>query len=558
MFIRTKKRANGKIAVQIVETIRRGKTVNQKVIRHIGQGCTEEEVEALKDLAKMVMNNIKLERQPLLPFFSPEDLTRGKKLKKENQDNEKKLTVELDNIREEQRVITGIKDIFENLFNELNNGKLIKGGRKTEQWNKILCDCVLARIANPQSKKRTASLLERDYGIKISLEKIYRMMDHLAAEESSIKKIIASQTRSLLGQKVNVLFFDVTTLYFESFEPDGLREFGFSKDNKFKETQITLALVATTEGLPITYKIFPGNTCEGKTLLDMAEELKSDYNINEILIVADRAMFTKANLETMDKLGIKYIVAAKLKSLPKNIKEEILSENYSLEEIKAKEKISFLCKEYEYNNRRLIVSYNEKRANKDKEDRKRLIERLLKKVKNGRVKLGDLIQNRGSKKYIKIRQDEAVVNEEKIQEDALWDGLHGIITNCKTKSAKELLDRYASLWQIEAAFRISKHDLKMRPIYHWTEPRIKAHICLCFIAYSLIKQALYRLKTIKQISLSFEQLREELLHVQASIVTDIKTNRFYVIPSQYTVMQGKIYQAFGLKRNTVPYELLKK
>ena len=101
----------------------------------------------------------------------------------------------------------------------------------------------MARLANPVSKRRTASLLEEDYGIKIPLEKIYKMMDHVSDRESDIKQQIATTTQSLFKEEVDVLFFDVTTLYFESFEADELRNFGFSKDCKFKETQVVLALV---------------------------------------------------------------------------------------------------------------------------------------------------------------------------------------------------------------------------------------------------------------------------------------------------------------------------
>jgi len=549
MFIRIKKRASGKRAVQVVESVRRGNKVSQHVLRHIGQGDTDSEIEALKRLANSIITSIKDERQPRLPIYSPTSIP----VLKSTEETAQPLNVNLQDIREEQRVITGFNDVFGKLINDLSFDTLIKGGRKPEQWNQILQECVLARIANPQSKRRTASLLEEDYGIKVPLEKIYRMMDHLAEEEESVKKHIAQETCSLLDNKVDILFFDVTTLYFESFEPDELREFGFSKDCKFKETQVVLALIATTDGLPITYKLFPGNTYEGHTLLAMVKDLKKSYNIENILLVADRAMFTNANLDLMDSLDVNYIVAAKLKTLPKMLKEQIISDETYTEETICGE--THFCTEYDHKGRRLIVSYSSKRARKDAADRQRLIDRLMKKAKNGKIKMKDLINNSGSKKYLKVEKNEAIVNEAKIKEDAGWDGLHGVISNCQTKTKKELLSRYRDLWQIEAAFRVNKHDLKMRPIYHWNPERIKAHISICFIAYALIKQALYRLKTLKQMEISFEQFRNELLHVQASIVRDVSTMKTYVIPSQCTVNQGKIYQAFGLKRNEVPYQL---
>ncbi|MBU0506929.1 transposase [bacterium] len=196
------------------------------------------------------------------------------------------------------------------------------------------------------------------------------------------------------------------------------------------------------------------------------------------------------------------------------------------------------------------MSYNSARAKKDAADRQRLVDRLMKKVKDGKVKIKDIIPNYGTKKYLQISHGEATVNEAKIDEDAKWDGLYGVISNVKSKAPEELLQTYHGLWQIEEAFRVNKHDLKMRPIYHWTEKRIKAHISLCFLAFTLVKQATYRL-SIQQTPMSFEQLRNELLHTQSSILVDLETKNKYRLPSKVTINQKNIYQAFGLKRTGV-------
>lgn len=210
-----------------------------------------------------------------------------------------------------------------------------------------------------------------------------------------------------------------------------------------------------------------------------------------------------------------------------------------------------------YNNKakkRANVDYSPARARKDSTDRQRLIDRLMKKVKNGKIKIKDIIPNYGTKKYLQITGGEAVVNESRIDEDTKWDGLHGIITNIKKKPAEELLAHYSDLWQIEEAFRINKHDLRMRPIYHWISRRIEAHILICFIAYTIAKQATYRIRY-QQLPMSFEQIRNELLHVQSSLVIDTKTKNNYLIPSRVTVNQKKIYQTFGLKRSEVPCKI---
>lgn len=548
MFVRVKPKPNGKKSIQIVESYRRADKVSQKILRHVGQAVTDREVEEMTRLAQSIINEMETEKQPCLPFLDPIKILKGNRQKKETSD-----TVKISTLREEQRIIDGIGDVFGKLYRDLKLDRLISGTHKDGQWNNILESCVLARIANPVSKRRSASLLEADYGIKIPLEKIYRVMDHVADRESDIKQRIAQTTLSLFQEQVDVLFFDVTTLYFESIETDELRAFGFSKDCKFKEVQVVLALVTTTKGLPITYKLFPGNTYEGGTLVEVVKDLQTQYAINNILLVADRAMFNEENLSQMERLGIQYIVAAKLKALPKSLKSEILHSEYNDQSTVIGDELHWL-KEFEYKSRRLVVGNSSKRAEKDAADRQRLVDRLMKKVKGDKIKVKDLIPNYGSKKYISIENGSASINQKKIEADAEWDGLHGVITNATDKTPSELLSRYRELWQIEEAFRISKHDLRMRPIYHWTENRIKAHIAICFLAFTLAKQAVYRI-ALQQEPMSFEQIRNELLHAQSSVVIDLASKKNYIIPSHVTVNQKKLYQAFGLKRSQVPYEL---
>ena len=547
MFVRVKDRPNGKKSIQIVEAYRRADKVSQRIIRHVGQAVSDREVEELKKLANSIIIETKNNKQPVLPLFAPEDFYASRKRKKPSDD-----MISMSDLREEQRIIDGVGEVFGKLYSDLGFDSLLSATRKDAKWNSILKTCVMARVANPVSKRRTAALLEEDYGIKIDLDDIYTMMDHVANHEDDLKKQVASSTLSLFNHKVDVLFFDVTTLYFESIEAGDLKDFGFSKDCKFKEVQVTLALVTTTEGLPITYRVFPGNMYEGHTLLGMVQELKTEYEIENVLLVADRAMFNEDNLKAMEDLKINYIVAARLMNLEKQTKAKIL-EDVGYTAAVVAEELHWL-REFDYKARRLIVSYSSKRAKKDVADRLRLVERLQKKVKDGKIKLTDLISNHGTKKYIKVEKGDAIINEEKISADSKWDGLHGVITNLEKTPAVEILEKYRGLWQIEEAFRINKHDLKMRPIYHYTTPRIRAHLAICFLAFTLAKQATHRLR-LQQRAMSFERIRNELLHVQSSLVIDRKTKKRYLIPAHVNPAQSQIYRAFGLKRSTVPSQI---
>lgn len=546
MFVRTRLMKSGRTHIQIVESIRVKNKIVQQSIRSLGTAKTQEEIDDVVKLAESYMVTIKNNRKPVLPNINAKEFYNLKDRKKPIDD-----TVKLNNVKHESTINDGINEVFGKVFKQLNLSNLFGTTPKARDWSSILESNVFGRLANPGSKRSTASMLKTVFGITTPLDRVYRMIDLLADKEEEVKQRICQHTLSLFKEQVDVLFFDVTTLAFESNKTDDLRDFGFSKDCKFNESQVVLALVTTTGGQPITYKLFPGNTYEGHTLLKMVKELKTEYHIRNILLVADRAMLSEENLSLMEEENINYIVASRLKSLPKKTKQQILSDQFYTATVINNDFLWW--KEYKHNNRRLIVSYSGKRAHKDAADRQRLIDRLLKKTKDGKLKIADLISNHGTKKFITISSDQkAELNESKISSDAAWDGLHGVITNVPDKGAQEILSRYRELWQIEEAFRLNKHSLKMRPIYHWTPKRIKGHILICFIAYAVAKYTLYLLKK-ENYQISFEQLRDELMKVESIIVKDKKTQHRYVIPSKMNAQQEKIYEIFDIYRTLDPY-----
>ena len=546
MFVRTKKKDENRWHVQIVESIRQGDSVQQKIVRSIGVAHSPEEVEQFKKIGEKAIIHIKNARQPVLAFVDPE-LVHAPKQKRKLVDDK----VKLKDLKEDRRVIEGIQDIFGTVFEQMGAHELINGTEKDKQWNEILRACVLARIAEPSSKLAAAQILRRDFDMDVPVQKIYRMLDHLADHVDEAKKIVATHTIQTIGGKVSVAFFDVTTLYFESIEQDELRSFGFSKDCKFKETQVMLALMATDDGLPITYELFAGKTFEGHTFIEVAKSLKEKYSIEDVTIVADRGMFNESNLAMMEAEGFQYIVAAKLKSMSKAIKQAIQTNEFI--PLVANNEFSWVY-EIEHNGRRIVVNYSTDRARKDKADRQRLVERLLKKVKNKVMPLKDVIGNNGTKKFLKLTGTTAVIDQEKIDNDGDWDGIHGLVTNIQDISNVSLLERYRGLWQIEEAFRINKHTLKMRPIYHWSPRRIKAHISLCFLSYATCRYTQLALKKAGVLE-SIESLRNELRRVQASVLLDETTGKRFGLPSATTEKAQAIYRAFKLKRDLRPYEI---
>ena len=239
------------------------------------------------------------------------------------------------------------------------------------------------------------------------------------------------------------------------------------------------------------------------------------------------------------------------KKLSRTVKDKILSDDFC-PTVVANE--FHWIKEYEYKERRLVVSYSSKRAIKDRRERERLVERLMKKVKDGRIKIRDLVKNSGSKRFIQIIKDEARINRAKIEDAVRWDGLHGVISNHPEKTAIELLEKYRALWNIEAAFRVNKHNLKMRPIFHWKVNRIKAHIGICYLSYALICHMRKHLKD-SGLEISLDELKEELSRVYSTIVRDRTTQKLYGIPSKLSEAQKQIYKIFKIKRSECPYSL---
>ena len=566
MFVRLVKKKNDRVSVRIVENQWVEGKVKQKVICNFGQLHKDDqrEIQIRMRAAEKTIIELKNDKNPTFPGL--EDIHAPKKRKdikakrqqqdlknflKHSRDLRKgeSLQVYIESLEEELRVPMGIDDIFEPTYRQLKLFDGIDTGYKKDQTNELFKQMVLCRIDDPVSKKKSVEVFNRQKGEALDLDRVYRMMDKVFENEQRIKDKIAGKTLSLFKEKIDVTFFDVTTLYFESFVSDELRKCGYSKDNKFKETQVVLALMTTREGLALGYELFPGNTYEGGTLIKAVNELNRVYDVSETFVVADRGMFTKSNLKAMDDRGVGFIVSAKLRTLRKQMTEEILRDVEN--KLKERENLKDWIKEYEYEGNRLIVHYSEKRADKDRRERERLIERIEKKMKgqDKKIRVSDLVSNRGSKKYLKMEsKDRASLDEDKIVQESRWDGIYGVICNDRQRkfSGQEIMNRYRGLWKIEEAFRINKHDLKMRPIYHWTPKRIRAHILICFVAYALACYVRYGLEK-GGIKMSFRAIREELSYRQASVLRDQLTGRRFFIPSKMTDKQKEIYKALNIR-----------
>jgi len=553
MFVRIKTTPNSpRKSVQIVQSIRAsdGK-VKQKIIRHVGIAMNDKELERLKDLAEFIKAEMETETQPYM--YPPEEMAKMAIECRKKKEDDKPIHVNLKKLREEKRIVLGIHEVYGKIYEEIGFDRIITNPKRNTSSANILKDIVLSRLANSVSKRESVSLLERDFGISLPLEKVYRMMDKLDNKAiANMQDIAYKKTCGLFKDKINVLFYDCTTLYFESFTEDELKQNGYSKDMKFNQPQVLLALLATEEGLPIGYEVFPGATFEGHTLVKILKQLKLRYELNNIIFVADRGMLSNDNLNLLEAEGFNYIVGARIRNMAKQIQEAILNEsNYQV----CKEEGNRTAVFEQSKSRSLIVHYSQDRARKDQHDRKKAIDKLLKKMSKNSTDPKALLNNYGYKKYLTVEGTARLkVNEEKIQQDAKWDGLHGVISNLKDIPIANILQQYRSLWQIEECFRVNKHDLKIRPIYHWTPDRIKAHIAIVFAAFVCAKHLAYRVG-LQYKDLSIEAIRKELIHVQLCFLKHQETGKRYCVPSNVSYDAQKIYQVMGIKLSTTPFEL---
>ena len=590
MFIRTKTTPNSpRRSVQIVENRRDSKTgdTKQKILRHVGIAMDESEEVKLKDLAQEIMKKMVLEQadkaaqSALFPMTDIDGPSKplGRPKKKSIEDVLPTSEVKLSDISEEKRVIEGIHEVAGHVFDQMYQGL---GARETfsapDQSKKVkplsarvydrLRDVVLGRLADPCSKHKTHQQLMERFDKEHDLDTLYRMMSSVDGKIELIKDLTFEKTRSLFPRGISILLFDVTTLYFESVEEDDLRAFGYSKDHRFNTTQVVLALATNTEGLPIGYELFEGNCAEVKTLMASIHHWKKRFPIDAVCFVADRAMMSHENVALLEANKCQYIIAAKLKGLPEELKEEILAEkNYKPamieDQLNWMGEFEYLPKTQKKNknkdqdaalqeeegkpkSQRLIVTYKSDRALRDQYQREQVLKKA-KKVLGENKSTKNLISNAGLKQYLQIGKATAEIDPEKVSKAEAWDGMHGILTNMKDADARELRARYSRLWKIEESFRINKHTLKMRPIFHWKPERIRAHVAICYMAFSVLRHLEYQVNLSQKISV--QKILEALINVQASIHIHKITKDRYRLPSAFPLIASKIYKAFDLKRS---------
>lgn len=478
MFIRRLKHKNGKIYIQAIEK------VNKKYVvrRSFGSVDSSGDVESLVLKAEKWIKS----RQGVqeLDF-----------------ENERSLYSDfLSSITSHKLV--GIDLVLGKIFNEIGFNRI---------EDNLFKDLVLYRLVFPKSKLKTTEYLYRFAHKTYSEDEIYRYMDKLhSVQKEQVQQISYDHTLRILPNGISVVFYDVTTIYFETDHEDDFRKTGFSKEGKHQNPQIVLGLLVSEGGYPLAYDIFEGKQYEGHTMLPIINSFTSKYNLDKLIIVADSGLLSKSNIGELVANQYEFILGARIKAETQNVKEKILS-------LALKDGQSRIIKKGDL---KLIITYSDQRAKKDRYNRDKGLKRLEKNLRTGRLTKSS-INNRGYNKFLEMDGEVQIkLNQEKIEDDAKWDGLKGYLTNSNL-SKERILNNYKELWKIEKAFRIAKTDLKIRPVFHYKRRRIEAHICLNFVAYKIYKELERQLKE-KRSELSPEKVIEVLQSIFEVEVTTPK------------------------------------
>ena len=500
MYIRLKKNTSGTTSVllTISERLPGKKNPYSRVLKSFGTAKSEQEIAKLKSEAEDYFNSMHSEKKLKAPLDS--------------------LVIESPaDISSCTARVKGFHDVYHKLFSSIFSDTNLK-----PKGNDMLSQLAVMRIIEPKSKNYTAHIASQ-FGYDLKVDNIYKLMDRI--DDESIVKIQAcgyKNTKRLLeeeGQKLNVLFYDLTSIYFETNTQDEIRNFGFSKDGKSQHVQIMLAMIVTSHGLPIAYETFEGNTYEGSTLIPTLEKLRKKYKISRVILVADSGLINKENVDKITESGLEYVIGARLKNSSKAIIEEAFKdEGYATLTENTKGKVyALLDKKKQPTKHQLMLYYSDTRARKDLHDRNRAITKISKHIgEKAKNKLSGALR----KSYVTLSEESSTIgiDQEKLKESAKFDGYFAIQTNIADAKPADILSYYSGLWQIEQTFRITKYNLKIRPVFHYNPARIKAHFAICYIALVLIRTLELVMKRAK-CYMPIEQLHELLWQVKEVDIT---------------------------------------
>ena len=519
-YVRATKTASGATAVQVV-TYRYRKMI---VLKHFGSAHTTEDSVSLKAVACRWI----------------EKTTHQQKLLS---DEEKKLSLPLVSTDKLKNLGFYYLFAYETLIKLL---QLFFGEQKEYQ---LLLDLVLIRIIQPASKLESFALLQKLFGKKYRRADFYQSVPKIVGLKETVEKSVVAKALKHFSFDFSIVFYDVTTLYFESFTEDtdnldvkgnvlhkGLKRNGWSKDLKFSQPQIVIGLIVTSDGFPVSFEVFEGNTFEGDTFIPVIATFKKKYKVETLTVVADAAMISFDNVEKLKEHELSYIVGARIANLKdkelKRIGETLIGQNQTVEEL---QKIDGKSTRIQTELGLLVCDFSIKRYRKDKREMEKQIQKAKRQLeKHEGVKRIKFLKNKGKQKT------EQILNAALIEKTKRLLGVKGYYTNLYKEADTTIIDQYHNLWHIEQVFRIAKSDLQTRPIYHFKKQTIQAHILICFMALAICKYM--ELKTKK----STKAMIKLLMEVTDARILHTLTNEEIILRSEISAETEDLIKKLSL------------
>lgn len=424
--------------------------------------------------------------------------------------------------------------------------------------NNIFQMIVYSRVLFPCSKKRSYENMNYFFtDFNFSLDDVYRALDYFNFYKNDLLLYTHEMVRMIYGRDMSNVYYDVTNYYFEINEPDELRKRGVSKEHR-PNPIVQMGLLMDNSGLPITYRLFEGNTNDCETLMPVLEDLKKDYGLKRIIVVADKGINTGENIayNILHKNG--YIYSQTVRGANADLKEFILSdEGYTVSKDGFKIKSRIVTTDIwvtNSNNKKVkvpieqkqVVFYSADFAKKAQYDREKAIEKAKKIIeanKKGKLPV------KGSYKYIistpcdmetgelYLCNDIHYIDTDKIQEEMKFDGYYAIVTSELNMSDSDILDAYRGLWKIEESFKITKSELKTRPVHVSTKEHIEAHFLTCFFALLLLR--LLEMKT------GYKYSTKTLIHEMKKITGTYLDENYYML-DYYNDIVEKLGNVVGI------------
>ena len=425
--------------------------------------------------------------------------------------------------------------VLSKIYHELGIDKFLANRQRysKEEYdaNAIMKLIVYSRLLYPASKKKTYENKEIFFDkFDFSLDDIYRCLTFFNKQSDTLQLWIHERIKEQYSRNTDLVYYDVTNYYFEIDEQDDLRRNGVSKEHR-PDPIVQMGLFMDTDGIPINYKLFPGNDPDKTTLIPALGKIQHDYSLGRIIVVADKGLTTGDNIWYILSAKNGYVLSYSVRGADRSFKDYVLDEKGYVnkgEDFKIKSRLyPREIKVTATNGKKLkktvdekqIVFYSPKYAEKAKSDREAAI-----------LKAKDLIKNParynksttyGAAKYVKNLTFDAQTgevlesakqllsfDEEKLREEERYDGYYAILTSEYKESDDKIIDIYRGLWRIEESFKITKSDFEGRPVYLSLKEHIDAHFLTCFISLVIVRILEHRLKRKYPVPTILESLKK--------------------------------------------------